>query len=232
MAILEVICLDDAEAGMAEAQGVDRIELIAQMEVGGLTPSYETMKQVVNAVHIPVYVMVRPHSDSFCYNQTDIDLMLENIRMIKKIGAAGIVIGALTSTYEVDMQTMRILLDAAEGLGITFHRAFDETTNQQEALRQLLQLNAIERILTSGGKPNVLDAVEVIHKLVQLTANTPISIMAGSGLNQDKLNDFLAQTGVPEVHMGMGVRFLDHNMPRFDSNKLQTVRRICSSSDS
>jgi copper homeostasis protein len=226
MTLLEVICTTIEEAQIAEANGVDRIELIRDLSAGGLTPSYPTIDQIVREIQIPVYVMVRPHSKSFCYSKQDVENMLKDIRKIKQIGAAGIVVGALTEDHEINLPVLEILLAEAEGLGVTFHRAFDETNDPFRALEQLLELPTIERILTSGGRSNVLHAIPQIKQLVHLTKNTPLSILAGAGLTLPSLHLFVEQTCVEEVHFGKGVRIdVQPNNP-LDPQIIKNIKMI------
>lgn len=205
--ILEVIATSLSEAKVAEQAGADRIELITGFQEGGLTPSYGLIAAVVKEVQIPANVMVRPHSYSFVYQEEEIRTMLEDIRIIRELGAAGIVIGCLSPEQKIDTAALERLLDAAKGLDVTFHRAFDEVTDQHEALDLLMNYPQISRVLTSGRKKSVLDAVEEIASLVKRTAGKKPAILAGSGLTVEALPAFLAQTGVSEVHFGSGVRY-------------------------
>jgi copper homeostasis protein len=151
--LLEVIATTVKDALLAEQSGADRIELITGILEGGLTPSYGLIDEVVHSTNIPVQVMIRPHSQSFCYDQRDLKVMMKDIQTVKRIGAHGIVLGALTSDRRIDHETLRRLLDEAEGLSVTFHRAFDEVSNLEKAIEELLSYSQIDRVLTSGGKP-------------------------------------------------------------------------------
>ncbi|WP_026677389.1 copper homeostasis protein CutC [Fictibacillus gelatini] len=224
--VLEVIATTAGDAKIAEKGGADRIELITGILEGGLTPSYGLIEEAVQAVAIPVNVMVRPHSQSFMYNEDDIRTMVKDIQIVKQIGAAGVVIGCLTEERQIDVETLKRLLDAAEGLDVTFHRAFDEAADQEKALEELLRFKQIKRILTSGGKKSVLDAQEQMIKLVQKTEQTHLSIMAGSGLTIPALKRFIETTRVKEVHFGTGVRFKQHALEPVDAERVKKVKQI------
>lgn len=204
--ILEVIATRVSDAVAAEKGGANRIELVTGIREGGLTPSYGLIEETVHSVSIPVNVMVRPHSISFQYDENDVRTMLADIRKIRSTGAAGIVIGALTQDRKIDVETLQFLLEEAGELDVTFHRAFDEVDDQLAALETLSQFPAIKRILTSGGKPSVLQATEQMSRLVRAARQTHVNILAGAGLTVETVGAFVRQTGVNEVHFGSGVR--------------------------
>lgn len=224
--ILEVIATSVGDAVLAEENGADRIELISGIMEGGVTPSLGLVEEVLRKVNIPVHVMIRPHANSFCYDEEDLAVMLRDIVYIRDLGAAGIVIGALTNDDEVDVASLRILTSEVGPMAVTFHRAFDEITQQQETLNLLTEFAAINRILTSGGQPSVLDAKEEIKSLVKQSATLPVTIMAGSGLQLETLADFIAYTGVKEVHLGTGVRINGQALAPIDPLKIQAAATI------
>lgn len=90
---LEVIATTLTDALLAAQGGADRIELVTGILEGGLTPGPGLIREVVRRVSIPVHVMVRPHSQSFVYDEYDLQTMKEDIAFIKASGAAGIVVG-------------------------------------------------------------------------------------------------------------------------------------------
>jgi len=230
MVVLEVIAADLADALAADQYGADRMELVTGMMEGGLTPSYGLVKEVLAAVKIPVFVMVRPHSRSFVYGPEDVRTMLADIAMFRDLGAPGIVVGTLDEQRSIDRRTLELVLHAAEGMEVTFHRAFDEAADQLASLDVLLQYPQITRILTSGGEKSAWMATERLRQLVQRTEHTHLRIMAGSGLKvDDSLAAFLAETGVREVHFGSGVRVEDSWLKPLDREKIGWIKRMESS---
>ncbi|WP_219835413.1 copper homeostasis protein CutC [Paenibacillus sp. R14(2021)] len=217
--VLEVIATTAEEARIAEAAGADRIELIAAIEEGGLTPSLAVVEEAAGSTTIPIRVMVRPHSRSFEMSPYDIRVMCNDIGAIRKTGAAGIVLGSLTADGIVDEDNLRRLLDVAGDLAVTFHRAFDDVRDQAEALEVLSRYPQIRTVLTSGGMYSALDAEAELGRLVRLAQNTHLTILAGSGLTIQSLESFVRNTGVREVHMGSGVR-----MSGFQNNALDPAR--------
>lgn len=225
--ILEVIATTLTDVRLAAQGGADRIELVTGILEGGLTPSYGLIEEAVQASPIPVMVMVRPHSQSFCYDQDDVKTMCTDIRHIRQMRAAGIVTGALTADRRVDTEVLKRLIEETRGeLQITFHRAFDEAADLDEALDTLLAFPQVTRILTSGGMKSVLDAVERMSAMVDKTRGTHLSILAGSGLTAEKLASFVKVTGVQEVHFGSGVRMLGQALRPLDPEQIAKVQRL------
>lgn len=225
---VEVIATTLTDAKLADQYGADRIELVTGILEGGLTPSYGLIERVVNAVDIPVHVMVRPHSQSFHYNEDDLQTMLKEIRVIKQLGAAGIVIGTLTEENRIDPIGLDRLLAEADDLDVTFHRAFDHVDDQQEGLQHLLKFPQITRVLTSGGQEKAVSSASVqqIKQLVQLTQDTNLTILAGHGLTMESLREFLLSTGVTEVHFGSAVRIGNDPLQPVQGDKLVTIQNI------
>lgn len=221
--ILEVIATNVEEAVIAAENGADRLELIAAMEEGGLTPEMDAVRQVIDAINIPVNVMVRPHSRSFCYTNEEVLGMIENIQAIRETGANGIVTGALHQDGTVDTETLQKLVTAAEGMEVTFHRAFDVTESQERALEKILQFRQITRILTSGGARHAPEAVEQIKKLVKLTEKGACTILAGSGLTLENAVPFIVAAGVKEIHVGSGVRYAGDGKRPIDPERLRQL---------
>ncbi|WFR63524.1 copper homeostasis protein CutC [Paenibacillus amylolyticus] len=205
--VLEVIAVDVEDAKAAEEGGADRIELVSAMSEGGLTPSYGVMEQVVSQVSIPVYVMIRPHSRSFRYSTDDIQVMSRDIRVAKELGAAGIVIGALTEEGEVDLLSVQSCMAEAEGLGVTFHRAIDVSASLTEALKVINTWGNVERVLTSGGRRTAPEAILELKRLQELGQTLNIAVMAGSGITVDGIQALVQKTNITEIHMGSGVRY-------------------------
>jgi len=204
--MLEVIAESLSDALAAEAGGADRIELVSALTEGGLTPSIGLIEEVLNAVSIPVHVMVRPHSRSFSCGRDDLRIMRADIRAIRKLNAHGIVTGVLTGEREIDTGALHGLLEEAGGMSVTFHRAFDQTADLCESLRAISAFPQIRRLLTSGGQPCALQAVDTIKRLKESGDGSGLTVLAGGGLTIDTLGSFVQAAGVIEVHMGTGVR--------------------------
>ncbi|WP_370222967.1 copper homeostasis protein CutC [Cytobacillus sp.] len=224
--LIEVIADTLSDALIAQEAGAGRIELVTGLSEGGLTPGYGVIERVCRELRIPVNVMIRPHSRGFCYSEEDIEIMIQDIKICNKSGAAGVVLGVLTPDHKVHNDHLKRLIDAAGGLDITFHRAFDEADDQFAALESLKQYPQISRILTSGGRRSAADAAERLKSLHELTANSHLKIMAGAGLSIENIRAFLDEVPVSEVHFGTGVRVKSSYEHAIDPERVLKVKRI------
>jgi copper homeostasis protein len=224
--LLEVIATTVADARLAAQAGADRLELVTAMGEGGLTPSLGLIEAVVAAVEIPVNVIVRPHSRSFVYDADDYAVMLRDVRAVKATGANGVVIGMLNAAGEIDREGLARAIDAADGLAVTFHRAFDEARDLRQSLDVLLGFEAVTNVLTSGGQASVLHAEATIRELVQQAAGSHCTVLAGAGLTVDAIAGFVSRTRVDAVHFGSGVRVNSNGLAPVDADKVAKVRAL------
>ena len=194
---LEVCCGDMQSVLAAKEGGADRIELCQALEVDGLTPSAEMMAEAIG-LGIPVQVLIRPKEGDFVYDEAEVETMLKEIRLAKRLGANGVVIGALKSDGSIDEETIRRLVSEATGLSITFHRAFDVCSQPAEALEQIVSLGC-HRLLTSGQAPSAEQGIPLIKRLVEQSGGRLI-IMPGAGVNQENARRILFETGAHEIH--------------------------------
>jgi copper homeostasis protein len=227
--LLEVIATTVADARLAAQAGADRLELVTAMGEGGLTPSLGLIEAVVAAVEIPVNVIVRPHSRSFVYDADDYAVMLRDVRAVKAAGANGVVIGMLNAVGEIDREGLARAIDAADGLAVTFHRAFDEARDLRQSLDVLLGFEAVTNVLTSGGQPSVLHAEATIRELLQQAAGSHCTVLAGAGLTVDAIAGFVSRTRVEAVHFGSGVRVNSNGLAPIDADKVAKVRALLNS---
>jgi copper homeostasis protein len=188
--------LDSALA--AERAGADRIELCDNLSVGGTTPSAGLIAAVAERTRLPVFVLIRPRAGEFVYSDDEFDQMIRDIELTGRMGIAGIVTGALTADGRVDVDQTRVLVKAAEGLPVTFHRAIDSAVNLPAALEETIEAGA-SRALTSGGAATAVDGVDLIARLVGQAGNR-VTIVAGGGIREHNVRDVIARTGVREVH--------------------------------
>lgn len=187
------------EAILAEERGANRIELCSDLANDGLTPSFELMKKTISNLKIPVMTMVRPRAGNFVYSEEEIREMKSEIDLAKKAGAAGIVFGLLTSDNKIDIKNTQILADYAVPLPVTFHKAIDELENPVDGVIELLKIENIKRILTSGGKPTAWEGQETIRKMIQAAGDKIIILVAGKVLDSN-VEEIRKITGVRELH--------------------------------
>lgn len=205
---IELIVQNEQEAIQAEKLGAARLELVSAIDEGGLTPSFETVKQVLNSVTIPVQVMIRPHSRDFFYSDSEIDTIIEDIKNVLNLGGHGIVFGALTKDYTIDEHALEKIMAVSDQLDITFHRAFDEIDDQLSAYKVLTGYNKqVKRILTSGGQVDCLKGKHELRKLVELSKEMEgPAILCGGGLTSMNIEEVHQTVKSNEYHFGSGVR--------------------------
>ncbi|MDR5779016.1 copper homeostasis protein CutC [Caballeronia sp. LZ065] len=226
MTVLEVIATTVADARAAERGGADRLELVTAMGEGGLTPGIGLVEAIVEAVAIPVNVMVRPHSRSFVYDADDIAVMQREARAIARTGAHALVVGMLRADGTIDTEGLTRVVQAAGALPLTFHRAFDEARDLFAAFDTLSAFDTVTSVLTSGGKASVLDAAETITRLVGMAAGSHCTVLAGAGLGVETVAPFVASTGVHAVHLGSGVRVGGQAMAPVDEARVRRARTL------
>ncbi|EKM15257.1 TPA: copper homeostasis protein CutC [Vibrio harveyi] len=196
------VCIDNIESlHNAIAGGATRIELCSSLALGGLTPSYGFMQQAAKRSTIPVYAMIRPRQGDFFYSEEEIEMMRWDIEAAKQAGLNGVVLGVLTQDGNIHMPYATALCEFAQalGLGVTFHRAFDQCRDAEKALEEVISLGC-ERILTSGLAPSAPQGIDVLKTLVE-QAQGRIAIMAGAGVNADNVGQIVEQAKITEVHL-------------------------------
>ena len=198
MAILE-ICAGSVESAIAARDGgAARIELCAALEIGGTTPSAGLIAEARKIEGIVLNVIIRPRGGDFLYNEHEAACMEQDIRTCRQLGADGVVIGALTAEGDIDTALCKRLIDAADGMSITFHRAFDMCRDPKRALEELIAIGC-DRVLTSGQAATAEAGLPLLKELVQQAAGR-ISIMPGCGVNSDNAARILQATAAVEIH--------------------------------
>ena len=183
----------------AQKGGAYRVELCAAIPEGGTTPSYGDIAVARELLHIKLNVIIRPRGGDFLYSGLEHKIMLKDIEMCRKLGVDGIVIGCLTEEGDVDMERCRELVEAAEKMDVTFHRAFDQCRDPFISLEDIISLGC-SRILTSGQQPKAEQGVDLLKKLVQQAGERTI-IMPGSGINENNIAKIARETGAVEFHL-------------------------------
>jgi copper homeostasis protein len=200
--VLLEICVESLDhAVAAESGGADRIELCHDLSCGGLTPTPELMRAVRRQVRIPIHGLIRPHAGDFCYSRLEFETILRDIEVAKGIGLDGIVLGLLDPSGQIDRERTRVLVQSAHPLPVTFHRAFDQCPDLTVALEAVIETGA-KRILTSGGKGNVIEGIASVAHLVK-AAQDRIVIMPGGGIRSVNVERILPTTGALEIHTSL-----------------------------
>ena len=204
--ILVEAAVETLEAGLAaEEAGADRVELCAHLDQEGLTPDPAVVGALVGRLHIPVFIIVRPRAGGFVYDGNELEAMLRDAGLAGAAGVAGIATGALRPDGRIDATATRAMVAAADGIPVTFHRAFDLVADKTAALETLIDAG-VARALTSGGAPTAREGAATIGALVR-QARGRIEIVAGGGVRAHNVRETIARTGVREVHS----RFIDRD---------------------
>ncbi len=204
MALLEVIASSLADAMAAEQGGADRIELITNFEVGGLTPSLELVQEVLRYVKIPVRVMLRESEDFQVTDEAEQQRLCETAKALAALPIDGIVCGFLKGDA-IDHDLLARVLAAAAPLKATFHRAFEELSDPLGAILELKRYPNIDTILTSGGKGSELEKIASLGMCEQF-AQPEINLLAGGGMTDVMLQKLRLHTKLTDFHLGTFVR--------------------------
>lgn len=200
--IIRELCLENfTKIPQALQAGVERIELCDNLAVGGTTPSYgvieEAAKYVAESKTI-LAVMIRPRGGNFVYNSHELKIIETDTLKAVEAGAQNIVFGALTPGNEIDTDALETVSIAAQGLPITFHMAFDEVTDQEKAIDQLVEFG-VDKILTHGGPLDQPLNTDKLKSLIDY-AKGKINIIIGGGVNAENFENLAQLTGTNYVH--------------------------------
>lgn len=198
--LIEICCPSIEAATAAQNSGADRIELCAELDIGGITPAHEDIMFAAGEIKIPVNVLIRPRGGSFVFSEKEHRRIMEDIEFCAKNGVNGVVIGALTADRKIDKARSREMINLAHnaGLSVTYHRAIDCTKDIFKALADIMELGA-DRVLTSGGCESAFEGISTLSEMVQLAADR-IIILAGAGITADNAQQIVEHTRVTEIH--------------------------------
>jgi copper homeostasis protein len=214
------VCAEDLESCVAAREGgADRIELCCALIEGGLTPSHALISAAVAQSGLPIYTILRPRGGNFAYSDVEFALMQEDLEHARSLGVSGFVAGVLRPDGNVDGNRMRLLVEQATPLEVTFHRAFDAATNLENALEDVIATGC-RRLLTSGGAENVYIGAERLRRL-GVQADERIAIVVGGGLRLETAAEVARITGASQFHGS--VRHLE-SPPEIFSRDLVTGR--------
>ena len=201
--LLEVIVSSLEDALEAERGGAGRLEIVSHLELGGLTPSFETVQEIYQRVALPVRVMLRC-SESHTPRPGEFEILTKQAETLATLGVDGMVLGFL-SEDQVDVPVTRQVLSRAPNLRATFHRAFDETAHPLTEIGRLKQLRQVDRILTSGGDGPWETRAKRLENYRQAAA-PEITVLVGGGLDRVAIERLRSETQLREFHTGRAVR--------------------------
>lgn len=182
---LEIACFNVESALIAHENGADRIELCDGIEVGGTTPTKEDVINVRKILTSDLFIMIRPRGGNFVYTNEEFEQMKRDIVEIKSLNVDGFVFGILDENNKIDIERNTELVNLAKPFPCTFHRAFDEVADYEQALEDVISCG-FSTILTSGTHSNVMEGIDVLKELIN-QAQSRITIMPGGGLRSSNI---------------------------------------------
>jgi copper homeostasis protein len=220
--ICKEACVESLEeCRNAVNNGASQLELCAELEVGGLTPDLELVKQAAAMSTAPVKIMIRNCvREKFVHSEEDVEQMLQSIGEAKRIGVFGVVFGACklahrpvtssascTSSCQVtepqlqlDYELIKRLTEAAKPeLNVTIHKCID-LTNVEAEVKQLMQMEGVDCVLTSGGCATALEGAATLRRLVELTRGHTLRIIAAGRVTRDNFDEIHDLIGAKLYH--------------------------------
>lgn len=203
MTTLEIAVTTVEDAVNAAASGAESVELSYDLSVGGLTPQHQVMKEVRDAIKIPLYVILRIHAESFRYTEQQLDGMLGDLQAMQQLGIDGVVFGAVDATNAIDVALMQRIVKAAKPLPVTLHRAIDGSYEPEKALEALTGI--VPRVLTSGPAATAWDGREGLKSWVERFGEHYTFVSSGS-LSAEQLPEYIHYVKTDTVHLGSAAR--------------------------
>lgn len=217
---LEVIAWSVEDAIRIEQGGADRIELVVDLDKGGLTPPITLVQEVVNAVDIPVRVMIRDTWQDYVYPILEMEQYALYLHALQLVKPEGIVFGSLTPDGKINFEQLEMIIKYKGKLKLTFHRAFDDIKNEETALEEFNKLSKydVDTLLTSGLKGSALEGAGFIKKLI---SKNLINILPGKSIDLTNYKQVLKETKSNYIHVGYAVRDKEGNI---DIEKIKQMK--------
>ncbi|UOE45442.1 copper homeostasis protein CutC [Agromyces larvae] len=200
---VEIAVQDVAGVRLALQAGAARVEVCQALGLGGLTPAAGLIEAAVDAARQAgaasfVHVLVRPRGGGFVYDADEAAQVERDIRWCVRLGADGVVVGALDEAGGLDHERLARWVDAAGGLDVTVHRAVDAAADPVAAVVSL-HGRGVRRVLTSGGAPDCRAGLAGLAAM-RAAVGDELEVMAGGGVRVGDIAA-LASAGVDAVHL-------------------------------
>lgn len=198
------ICANSLKSALAAQEGrATRVELCDNLGEGGTTPSYGQIALAMSKLTIPLFPIIRPRGGDFLYTELEFEIMKTDVLACRSLKCAGVVFGILTDDGKVDIERCTLLKELAGPMAVSFHRAFDMTSDLPEALEALIDIGFV-RVLTSGGFPTAIAGSSVLSGLIK-QADNRIQIMPGCGIKVENVESLIVATAAKAVHASLSV---------------------------
>ena len=202
--LLEVIACSVADAIEAERGGANRLEIVRDLHCGGLTPSLELVREIKQAVGLPVRVMLRESPGFQTSDAAEINRLCRAAEAFASLEVDGVVLGFLNEG-EIDVELTRRVLGCAPQLRATFHHAFEDAKDKLRAISDIKRLPQVDRVLSHGGTDNLSLRVRRLAEYEQASA-PELTILAGGRIDADAIVAIKRETRIREFHVGRAAR--------------------------
>ena len=202
--MLEVIACSVADAMAAQKGGASRLEIVRELDRGGLTPSIELVRAIKEVVELPLRVMVRESDGYAIADELEIERLCEAAAAFSNLNVDGLVLGFLKRDA-IDLDLTSRVLACAPKLKATFHHAFEDAADQLQAVNQLKSLPQVDRILSSGGSGE-WEVKRLRLAAYERAAAPEVRIIAGGGIDMNAIEILRRTTSIREYHVGRAAR--------------------------
>lgn len=187
------------EALLAQEKGANRVEVCSRLDLDGLTPNDNFVKNCINNLSIPIKVMVRPRAGNYVYSENELLNIQKKIMHYKSLGVGEVVFGILNKENEIDVEALNKLAKVAYPMNVTFHKAIDKTKDLFSSLQKIMSISEVSSVLTSGGKSNARNGYEIIRKMIDI-AQDQITIIAAGSITDQNIGELHNMIGANEYH--------------------------------
>ena len=225
MALLEVIVTSVEDAVEAARGGAGRLEIVRALDEDGLTPPIALVREIVDAVDVPVRAMVRARNTFDVSNDRELDELCADAAAFAALGVEGIVCGWVRDG-EIDHSVLGRVLAAAGRCRVTVHRAFEATRDPVATLVALERHPAVDRVLATGGAGGWPDRLARLSACVR-AAPAGIRILAGAGIDEAAARLIVSGSAIEELHVGRAVRVPPRHDGRVSADRVAALVRAC-----
>ena len=201
--LLEVIVQTLADARAAAEGGADRLEVVRAIGDGGLTPPLSLVTAIASQIPLPLRVMVRENS-GYEMDPLEVRALQRAAADFAGIGVDGLVAG-FVKAGQLSLADLSLVLEAAPGVPVTFHRAFDALADPLGAIDTLAGIPQVDSILTSGGEGTPMERCARL-RTYSARAGMRLAIMAGAGVDEEAFALFAKAGCVRAIHLGRAAR--------------------------
>ena len=226
---MEIIVETFEDILSAAKGGATQLDLKAYYPSSGVSPSAGIISRALDAVTIPIMVMVRPHARSFIMSTEDIKTACEEIKQARRIGAENFLLGFINSESDLDIDGLKKIKEAAGDCKLHSHLAWELTRDPKKSLQQLIELGFVS-VRTSGKTASsgafggsVSEAASIILEYKKIAAGKITMFLAG-GLNKNNIEKIIMETQITNIHCGRSARTPETAESPVDPEKVAILR--------